>query len=147
MRWTLSAGDWVYMSSNWSQPGHNFASKDGVTWELIDDWTSLTYDVAYDGTTYCSVGAYSGGASKDGKSWTTTGAGLRSVITFEGVFFAVGGFGAVRASRDCITWNSGAEPELPDHLPNSLQAGLESIRVHKDRLVIVGDGGRIYTSP
>jgi hypothetical protein len=34
---------------------------------------------------------------------------------------------------------------LPDYLPNSVQAGLD--RMHKDKPVIVGDGGQIFTSP
>jgi hypothetical protein len=144
---TGSAGSFVYVSTSWSTPGHNFGSTDGKIWYVLKDWTSLTYDVTYDGATYCSVGAYSGGASKDAKTWTTTGAGMRSVTSYNGVFYAVGGFGAVRASRDCLKWEAGAEPPLPDYLPNSTQAGLDRIRVHKDKLVIVGKGGHIFTSP
>lgn len=147
MSLTGSAGSFVYASTSWSTPGHNFGSTDGKTWYVIQDWTSLTYDVTYDGATYCSVGAYSGGASQDAKTWTKTAAGMRSVTSLNGVFYAVGGFGAVRASRDCLKWEAGAAPPLPDYLPNSTQAGLDRIRVHKDKLVIVGDGGQIYTSP
>ncbi len=144
---TGSAGNFVYVSTLWSTPGHNFGSTDGVNWDIIDDWTSLTYDVTFDGTTYCSVGAYSGGASTDLENWTTSGAGLLGVTNWEGVFYAVGGFGAVRASRDCVEWEAGADPALPEYLPNSLQAGLRAIRVHQERLVVVGYGGKIYTSP
>jgi hypothetical protein len=144
---TGAAGSFVYVSTNWSTEGHNFGSLDGKKWDVIEDWTSLTYDVTYDGATYCSVGAYSGGGSKDAKAWNTAGAGFHSVTHWNGVFYGVGGFGEVRASRDCTKWEAGADPVLPDYLPNDLQAGLERIRVHKDRLVIVGKGGHIFTSP
>lgn len=142
-----SAGSFVFVSTLWSTAGHHFGSTDGKTWNVIKDWTSLTYDVTYDGTTYCAVGAYSGGASKDTKTWTTTAAGMLSVTNWKGVFYGVGGFGAVRASRDCVKWEAGASPALPDYLPNNIEAGLERIRVHKDKLVIVGMRGHIFTAP
>ena len=128
---TCAAGDFVFVSSTWPTTDHHFRSQDGITWDVVADWTSLTYDVAYDGKTYCSVGSYSGGASTDGKKWTTSGAGLHSVVAWNGVFFAVGGFGDVRASRDCQHWETGAAPTLPEYLPSDLEAGLEAIRVQR----------------
>jgi hypothetical protein len=69
------------------------------------------------------------------------------VTSLERRFFLVGSYGTVMASDDCVSWEAGASPPLPMALPSGEQLALYAVRELNGRLVAVGSGGRVYTSP
>jgi hypothetical protein len=143
---TMAAGDLVIMSS--ALDG-NYVTRDGDTWEQLPNWFSMVYDVTYGGDAYCLGGAMLPSLwSADGETWTRSMNGLPSngVAYHAGAYYAVSIEGGVYASEDCLEWVPGAEPALPRYFGN-FPFDLYAIRVHKDRLVIAGRNGAIYTAP
>lgn len=149
---SASAGDLLLASRSTVVAGGNFISRDGVTWTLQEDWVGVTYDLAFGNGTYCASAA-SGQfhTSQDGDTWGTVTAGdgnsMWGITHWDGVFYAVGGFGTMLASPNCSVWGQASDPPQPSEQPNGQGLTLAAIRLHKDRLVVVGDAGTILTSP
>ena len=145
---TSAAGELVIMSSVSLSAG-SFVTRDGETWERMPDLWSLLYDVTFDNGTYCAGAAmYPSARSSDGTTWTRPMLGWPSygIANRAGIYYAVSYQGGVFASYDCLDWGPGAEPPLPKY-SGSFDFNLRAIRVHKDRLVLAGNDGAIYTAP
>jgi len=148
---TFGVGGRLYASNSTPLPNGNFVTTDGATWTLVPEWRGITYDIAFDGKTYCATGSVGfTHRSSDGESWTssmTIAESLVGVTSLDGKFYLAGTFGLIMASRDCVEWEAGATPRMPMDRPNGEQLAFEGIRAFKGRLVVVGRGGYIYTSP
>jgi hypothetical protein len=148
---TFGSRDRLFASKSTPLAGGNFVTTDGVTWGEVPEWHGITYDLAWNGAIYCASGSVGfTHRSADGKSWSssmTVAESLLTVTSLDGNFYLAGSFGTVLASRDCQTWEEGASPRMPMQFPSGEQLAFEGIRAFKGRLVLVGTGGAIFTSP
>jgi photosystem II stability/assembly factor-like uncharacterized protein len=60
-------------------------------------------------------------------------------------FVCVGSFGFLQISTDCLTWSEGSNPPIADQVPSN--TSFNSVRVHKDKVIVVGNSGVILTAP
>jgi hypothetical protein len=148
---TFGVGGRLFASKATTQPEGNFVTTDGLSWSVVPEWRGITYDIAFDGATYCATGSVGfTHRSSDGNKWTadmTVAESLLTVAAFEGRFYLAGSFGTVLASRDCIAWEEGASPKMSMTLPGGEQLSFQALRPFKGRLVLAGSGGAIFTSP
>ncbi len=154
MEHTSAAGALLVMSSGILSNG-NFATFDGSTWEPIPGFSPVIFDMVHDGQRYCAATSFSSAVSEDGRTWsptTTIGLGIYGVTRYADAFYGVSSGGKVLASYDCLKWGPAADPPLPatyyfEFGMMTLPLDLHAIRVHKDRLVVAGRNGTIFTSP
>jgi hypothetical protein len=147
----FGAGPYLFASESTPLPDGNYVTTNGTTWSVVPEWRGITYDLAFNGSIYCASGSVGfTHRSTDGKSWAssmTVAESLLTITSLDGTFYLAGTFGTVLASRDCITWEQGASPRMPMELPSGEQLAFDGIRAFKGRLVLVGTGGSIFTSP
>jgi hypothetical protein len=147
----FGAHDVVFASGAFLVPGHNFLSLNGgMTWQRIPAWSTVTYDAAYGNGMFC-IGASNGLArsSRDAQTWTSVGTpggwSLTGMVFATDRFVAVGSFGTLLQSLDCVSWFEGSATPIGDQIPSS--GHLNGVRVHKDKIIAVGDSGFIITAP
>jgi len=148
---SFSANGVVFASGAWSVAGHNWRSSNGTAWQPIPSWSSIAYDAAYGNGRFCVSAAYGEvRGSTDGTTWTKVSVPGGGGDTMHGVVFATDRFIVVSnthgpfVSNDCFAWSTGADPPITD-LPSSTL--LYAIRLHKDKIIIVGFTGVILTAP
>jgi hypothetical protein len=147
---SFSAHGVVFASGADLVPGHNFKTTDGTTWQRLDSWGTIAYDAAYGNGRFCVGAAYGMRTSADATTWTDVpvpgsgGGAMLGVAYATDRFVAVGDFDQPFVSLDCQSWSAGAAPALTGLPDNTF---LEHVRVHKDKVVVVGKNGVILTAP